>query len=263
MQVIIYGVLGLFAGSFVNALVWRLRHKKDFVRGRSQCPNCHKKLSAAELVPVISWLWLRGHCRHCRKPISLQYPLVELATGLVFAASYYFWPHALITVSDKLLLASWLAAAVGLMALVVYDLKYLILPNKIIYPALLVAVLGRAVYIAGQTGNRTDMLLDWLLAVTVAAGIFWLLFHTSGGRWIGYGDVRLGLVTGTILADPALSLLMIFLASLIGSAAAIGLIAAGKAKITSKLAFGPFLICGAFASLLFGGQLIDWYKSLL
>src|SRR5580700_9634934 len=115
MIIVVLAVLGLCLGSFVNALVWRLheqsnpkqktKNKKQkakqlsanelsILRGRSMCPDCHHQLAAKDLVPVISWLDLRGKCRYCHRPISIQYPLVELATAGLFVFSYFFWPLA-------------------------------------------------------------------------------------------------------------------------------------------------------------------------
>src|SRR5438105_4077844 len=103
VKLVILAGLGLAFGSFINALVWRIHEKKDWVRQRSQCPHCGHKLAAKDLVPVISWLALRGRCRYCGKPISLQYPLVELAMAAVFISSYYFWPGGVAGVGEWLL----------------------------------------------------------------------------------------------------------------------------------------------------------------
>lgn len=255
--------LGLCLGSFVNALVWRVHRQKDFVRGRSQCVHCGHELAAADLVPVISWLSLRGRCRYCRKPISRQYPLVELVMAIIFIFSYAFWPGGVNTPADWLQLTTWLAASVGLLALLVYDARWMLLPNKILYPTLAVAFYGRALYIGGFESHPFRALGAWLLSVLIASGFFWVLFQVSKGKWIGYGDVRLGLLTGTLLADPLQALLMILLASVLGAALALPLLASGRKRMTEKLAFGPFLIISTGLVLLFGDQLIDWYRSLL
>src|SRR4051812_40657220 len=121
--------LGLCLGSFINALIWRLHENKDWVKGRSQCPNCGHVLAAKDLIPVLSWLALRGRCRYCGRTISKQYPVVELLTGVAFAASYLYWPETLSESGQKLLLITWLTSLVGLMALLVYDFKWMLLPN--------------------------------------------------------------------------------------------------------------------------------------
>src|SRR5579862_3972601 len=158
-------VAGLAAGSFVNALVWRLHEntkpkakkhssKLSIVNGRSICPSCRHKLAWYDLIPIFSWLALKGECRYCQKPISLQYPLVELTGGLVFAGSYAFWPQIVHQNGQWLLLAAWLAASVGLLALAVYDLRWMLLPNRIIYPTLVVTVAGRIGYLAAYQPRK-------------------------------------------------------------------------------------------------------------
>src|SRR4051812_5509965 len=128
MIMILYlGFLGLCLGSFVSALVWRTRARSTGKRksnpsifnGRSMCPKCRHLLSVWDLIPVVSWLWLRGRCRYCKKPIE-DSPLVELAMAAVFVTSYAFWPQPLHG-GQILLFVTWLACSVGLLALLVYD----------------------------------------------------------------------------------------------------------------------------------------------
>ena len=133
MIIAILAVVGLILGSFVNALVWRMHEGLSVAHGRSMCPHCKHTLAARDLVPVFSWLMLRGKCRYCKKPISPQYPLVELATSGLFVASYIWWP-SVFTGSQEAIFVLWLAILVGLVALAVYDIKWFLLPNKLIYP---------------------------------------------------------------------------------------------------------------------------------
>lgn len=258
----ILAFLGLCLGSFVNALVWRLHEHKDWVRARSQCTHCGHVLSAKDLVPVLSWLYLRGKCRYCQKGISWQYPAVELASAAAFVFSYIYWPTSLSNSGNLVLFVSWLIALVGLLALALYDLKWMLLPNKIIYPTLAVAALGNTIYLLGFSRNKWHFLLSWLASIVVASGVFLSLYVVSQGRWIGFGDVRLGLVTGTLLHSPAKSLIMIFLASLIGTLFVLPLLMAGKKALGAKLPYGPFLIVASFICVVWGDSLIDWYKKL-
>jgi len=266
---IVLFVLGLAFGSFVNALVWRLHEQKikkaknlSVLNGRSMCVHCHHVLAWYDLIPLLSWLSLGGKCRYCKKPISYQYPIVELIGGLVFAVSYLLWPQVVHINGQWLLLATWLAAAVGLLALAVYDLRWMLLPNKIIYPTLFVAAAGRLLYTIIFADRPLHSLLLWFLSLVISSGFFLALFIVSDGKWIGFGDVRLGLITGTLLADPYQSLAMIFLASLIGTLVVVPGLAAGKRSMTSKLPYGPFLIVAAGVMVLFGAHLINWYKNI-
>ncbi len=284
-------VLGLIFGSFVNALVWRL-HQQSLVishqssvkktesqlatgdsrpatknlsvwNGRSMCPNCRHELAAKDLIPVFSWLALSGRCRYCKAPISRQYPLIELITGVIFAASYHFWPQALVSGDQKLLFIIWLATSIGLLALAIYDFRWLLLPNKILYPTFFVALAGRLSYILAFAPDEAHSFGLLLLSLVVASGLFWLIFTLSRGKWIGYGDVRLGWILGTLLADPAMSFLMIFLASVIGTIFALPALISGQSGLASKLPFGPFLIAATMLVVLFGDSLVSWYRHLL
>jgi prepilin signal peptidase PulO-like enzyme (type II secretory pathway) len=268
-------IAGLCLGSFVNALVWRVHeqsrsskaksrkasHELSILTGRSLCPNCRHQLSTADLIPVLSWLYLRGRCRYCHKPIE-DSPLIELGLAAVFLASYIFWPVDFNVAGQWVLFITWLASAVGLMALFVYDARWSILPNRIIYPTAVVATIGRLVYLVGFEDRKLHALLAWALSVAIASGIFYLLFIGSKGKWIGFGDVRLGLITGTLLADPVKSFLMIFLASALGTLVALPGIIGQKKSLQTRIPYGPFLIAACFITILFGGNLIDWYQTI-
>lgn len=273
MNIAIYIILiwfGLALGSFVNAWVWRLHEQLEgkkgnkspsIVNGRSICPRCRHQLAWRDLVPVLSWVWLKGRCRYCKKSISLQYPLVELSLAIIFALSYAFWPVD-ISGWQWPLFISWLVAAVGLAALFIYDSRWMVLPRQIIYPATAAAAIGRLAYILGAEPHKLRAFFYWVAAVAVAGGIFWVLYAVSKGEWIGFGDVRLGLLSGTLLATPAKSFLMIFMASVIGVAVIAPALAAGKKSLSSKMPYGPFLITATAVCVLFGQSIIDWYKRI-
>ena len=225
------------------------------------CPHCRHELASRDLIPVFSWLWLRGRCRYCKKTISKQYPVVEAVMAAVFLISYTYWPQALHG-GQIILFVTWLACSVGLLALLVYDLKWMLLPNAILYPTFFIALAGRLVFLIGYQSDKPRAFIDWILSITLAAGIFGLIYYLSAGKWIGFGDVRLGLVTGTLLGVPSKSFLMIFLASLLGLAAIIPLIGLNKRQLSAKIPYGPFLISATFICTIFGSNLIDWYKNL-
>lgn len=275
MIVVILVVLGLALGSFVNALTWRL-HEQDklkakslklkaelsILKGRSMCPHCRHSLATKDLLPVVSWLWLRGKCRYCYKPISTQYPTVELVTAGLFVLSYLYWPNSFTHV-EIFRFSCWLVFLTGFMALAVYDLKWFLLPDKIIYPlyyvAILQVVLGKIVLNSATAVTIPAVAWGFL----VGGGIFYLLFQVSNGKWIGGGDVKLGGLLGLILGGSAASLLMIFGASLFGTLLALPMMAAGKAKKDTHLPFGPFLLLSAVVVQLFGATLLHWYKTHL
>jgi prepilin signal peptidase PulO-like enzyme (type II secretory pathway) len=267
MIYIVLAVLGLALGSFVNAVVYRVheqaKSKKtgqelSILKGRSMCPHCRHALAVRDLVPLFSWLSLRGKCRYCHKPISRQYPLVEAATALLFVLSYFWWPVP-VQGSQTVLFGLWLALLTGFMALIVYDLRWLLLPDRLLYPLTLVALVFAGVAAATAVHPGREV-LNTVLAVAVGGGVFYVLFQVSAGKWIGGGDVKLGWLLGLIAATPARSLLMIFSAALLGSLASLPLLLARKLQRNSTIPFGPFLIVGAIVVQLFGHTILLWYR---
>ena len=269
----VYAVLILFGlcfGSFVNALVWRV-HKQENVKsknkrgkysiatGRSMCVDCGHTLEPKDLVPVLSWLSLRGKCRYCHKSISWQYPLVELLTALIYVLSYIYWPSTL-TGYGLFQYCLWLVFVVGLMALAVYDLRWMLLPNRIIYPLLGLAIVQQLVAVIFY-GQGLHYLLQVWMSILIGGGMFALIYFVSKGKWIGFGDVRLGTLLGLLLGAPDLAMLMIFVSSILGTILVIPLLLTGKAKYSTKLPYGPLLIVGAVIVRLFGASIIVWYKS--
>ncbi len=267
-------ILGLCFGSFVNALVWRL-HEQDkpkkkraasdddlsIVKGRSMCPHCKHTLAASDLLPLFSWLFLGGKCRYCRKPIGWQYPLVEAATAVLFVASYLWWPQGFDN-RGIFELAIWLVALVAFMALIVYDLRWMLLPNKIVFPLTGLAIF-KVFGVAILFGGGVHSILNALFGLLIAGGIFYVLFQVSDGKWIGGGDVKLGFALGLLLGGPTLAMLMLFVASLLGTLVALPGLLAKRLKRTSVLPFGPFLILGTMITMLFGTALITWYEHRL
>lgn len=200
---------------------------------------------------------LRGRCRYCHKPIP-DTPLSELITPLLFVLSYLYWP-AVITGYQIVLFSFWLVFLVGFVTLAIYDFKWKLLPNRVVFPmmwlSLVQLVIGLILFhlTLGEVGGV-------ILASFAGGGIFWLLFQISSGKWIGGGDVKLGFLIGSLFTSPFQSLLFIFFGSLIGTFVSLPLLLSGKAKRTSHLPFGPFLIASAIIVRLFGLSIITWYK---
>ncbi len=279
-------VLGLVLGSFVNAFVWRLHeqqkralqpdkkkrstttetdsHNLSILTGRSMCTHCGHELAARDLVPVLSYVWLRGKCRYCHKPIE-DTPLAELATPILCVGSYLWWPFDLSASGfsmGRVLFGFWLIVLVCFVILALYDLRWFLLPDKVVVPLSVVAGLDVAVQ-AVVFGGGWAVITDALWGVACIAGFFYLLYLFSRGTWIGFGDVKLGIALGLLVGGPLPALLLIFIASLLGSVVAVPLMLRGKAKATTHVPFGPFLLAGAVIVMLFGEQITSWYLSLL
>lgn len=264
-------LVGLCLGSFVNALVWRThqqstaktnkkRREFSISRGRSMCPHCKHSLAARDLVPVLSWLELRGRCRYCNKSISWQYPVVELSMAVLYCVSYLYWPYEFGWVG-ALQFIVWLGILVLLMALFVYDLHWMLLPNSLVYT--LLGLVGLQTII-GLASGVPDVwfVLNLILGSIALGGVFWLLFQVSGGAWIGGGDVRLGFAIGLLAGSLINSVLLLFIASLLGTVVSLPLILQGK-KASHKVPFGPFLITATVIVYLFGASINSWYQGLL
>jgi prepilin signal peptidase PulO-like enzyme (type II secretory pathway) len=259
MIVLLLALLGLILGSFVNAFVWRLYKGKDWVTGRSECTHCHHELAPKDLVPVFSWLWLHGRCRYCHKKIE-DNPLVEAGLPVIFIVSYLLWPLPL-EGSGFFEFVVWCIFLVGFMALVVYDFRWYLLPNKIVFPLIGLA-LAQVITMAIWDGDLEQLLMAFSGAIVVA-GLFYALFWLSNGTWIGGGDVKLGVVLGLLAGGVVEGFLLLFLASVAGMLAALPLIIKGKAHRKTQLPFGPFLIIGLILVQFFSTDIIDWYTGLL
>lgn len=256
MITLILFLFGLIFGSFINALVWRLHSKKDWVKERSICPHCKHVLAAKDLVPVVSWLMLKGKCRYCKKPISAQYPAVELLTASLFALSFTFWPSSF-NLPGILAFGVWLFVLVLLIALLVYDVRWMLLPNKLV--AVLTVASVVLVVLLAWDGNGVTYVLQALLGAGVFFAIFWLLFTLSSGKWIGGGDVKLAFSLGLIAGSLNNVLLTIFIASLLGTVLITPMLLSKRLKVHSKIPFGPFLILATIIVFWFGTRMISWY----
>lgn len=251
-------IYGLLIGSFLNAWLWRTAVNKSIKRGRSQCPDCGHTLTAKDLIPVVSWLGLRGRCRYCGKAINWQYPAIELLTAVLFLASY-------LTLAPSgawgwIAAAVWLYLLASLIFLAIYDARHLLLPDKVLLPAiaaqagylLLLAISGQA----GGTG-----LIPYLLTALIAGGVFYALVAVSQGRWLGGGDIKLVFLMGLVLG-PSKTLLALFLAFNSAAVVGVALILLKRKGRKDTIAFGPFLIAATICAYLVGQRLIDWYWNL-
>jgi prepilin signal peptidase PulO-like enzyme (type II secretory pathway) len=206
----------------------------------------------------LSWLSLKGKCRYCGKSISVQYPVVEAATALLFIASYIWWPFSL-GGWQTAIFGLWLAVLIGLIALLVYDMRWYLLPNRIIYPLSGLALVMAVIRIASAPRPAREF-LETVAAVAIGGGVFYVLFQVSKGKWIGGGDVKLGWLLGLVVGTAGKAFLLIFAASLLGTVVSLPLLASNKLKRSSQIPFGPFLIVAAIIVQLFGAALLHWYR---
>lgn len=278
-------LIGACMGSFAGATVWRLRarqlsfdkkHKEPYdtveyarlkkllgkktMEDRSRCLECGYELKWYDLIPIVSWLSLGGKCRSCRKPIGAFELLMELGMVAFFVLSYIFWPGGVQTPLEIAHFGLWLVAGVIMGVLFAYDVKWFLLPNTY---TLALAVVGLAIVgvVAAESGEVLGTILTAVGAVAVLAGLYGVLYAVSGGRWVGFGDVKLGVGLGLILVEWQLALVALFLANLIGCLIVIPLLAAKKLKRNSHIPFGPMLIAGTILAFFIGTPLLNWYLS--
>jgi len=253
---IFIGLVGLAMGSFVDALVWRLKNKKDFVKDRSECEKCHHKLGAKDLVPVISWLSLGGKCRYCKHSISITSPIIEISMSLLFVLSYFFWPLGFSEWQAVASFVIWLIYMVLLIALFVYDLKWMFLPDKLIFPLIGLSLVDAGLRVSLMpTTNYIFYVVSGILAI---AGFYSALFFLSKGKWGGFGDVKLGIFIGAVLGWQK-SLMVLIISNVVGFLYVVPGLLLGKLNRKSRVPFGPFLIIGFIIAGLFGDIILNWY----
>jgi len=245
---------GLVMGSAVTALAWRVPRGISWVRGRSACPACETTLGLADLVPLFSFLFARGRCRHCRAPVSWRYPLTEVLCAawavLLFVQLGFTWAF--------LPLALW---GFLLVALLWIDLDFKLLPDVLTYPGMALGLAAALLLYGFGPGARHA-----LLGLVTGSGILWLLawawirFRRIEG--MGGGDVKLAAMFGVLLGWQ-LTLLTLFVASLAGSLWGAALMLRGRGGMKSELPFGTLLAPAAMLVFLWGHGWIGAYARLL
>ncbi|MGZ6640602.1 MAG: prepilin peptidase [Solirubrobacteraceae bacterium] len=238
---------GLIVGSFLNVVAWRLPRGESLAHPPSHCPSCDTPIKPYDNVPVLSWLLLRGRCRACGAPISARYPLVELGTGLLWAAVVLAcWDDAGQIVLGILLVGF-------LVPITLIDLDFRLIPNKLTLPA---AVLALVTILALDRGFLAEALI-----AAAAAGGFFFVAAVAYPRGMGMGDVKLAAVMGLYLGRAVAP--AVFIALIAGVVVGAGIIARKGAAAGRKTAvpFGPFLALGAVIALFAGDAIVDAYLS--
>lgn len=251
-------LFGLIIGSFLNCVIYRLE-KGEQLTGRSYCPHCKHTLTWIDLIPVYSFLFLRGKCRYCHKKISMQYPIIESLTALIFFLIFIFPPFAKASDGQAILnfinLCFLLYITSSLIVIFVYDLKHYMIPDKVLFPAIAIAFLYHLIF------SPQLLFINYALAGLGVAAFFCIIFIISKGTWIGFGDCKLAVLLGLLLGFPYI-VLGLFLAFLFGAIIGLILMYYKKKGLKSEIPFAPFLITGTFVAMFWGPQMISWYTSL-
>ena len=261
-------IAGVFIGSFLGVVVDRIPRKETVLKGRSHCEKCKKDLGLFDLIPVISFLILKGKCRYCKVKLPLFYPIIELSTGILFVATYIF------VISNEFInLNSFIINPLSLIILTYYlfiissfivifftDLKYGIIPDKIVFPAVVISIFYLLIF------NPSSLILNLVsglgafLFFVVISSTFYILTKKQG---MGGGDIKLSFLLGLFLGFPGI-IVSLYIAFLTGTFIAIILILwKKKAFLKDTLSFGPFLIAGTVVSLFWGNLIYSFALNLL
>ena len=254
-------VLGLVVGSFANVPIHRWPRQQSVTQPRtSACPVCAAPIAPRDNIPVVSWLLLKGHCRHCDARIHWRYPLVELITAVLFGA--VAWVHGWTGVLPALLVITWTTVVATAI-----DLEFRIIPNRMTYPLapMMLALVTLAAVIDGQWSDWVRAVIAGL-AIPVTMFLFSYAFELLRGKpGIGMGDIKwapsLALAVGYL---GAWHLVIWFYGTIIsGGVIAIGLVLAGKARMAARIPYGPYLAVGALLAILAGDPIAVWLEARL
>lgn len=282
-------IFGLIVGSFLNCVIYRLemwekgeitcfvnnkprKTPLGFLRGKSFCPNCKHILFWQDLIPIFSYLFLKGKCRYCKEKISIQYPLVEIATALLFL--FIFWA---LDFEFGLIFGFWILISCFLIIVFVFDFKHYIIPDKIVYSAIIIAFLCQLFnFLDFENCNLFGIwsadwriefvvlkpLFNYFISGVIAASFFLAIVLVSRGKWMGGGDVKLAFFMGLFLGWPKI-LVALFFSFFIGAIISIVLMLFKKKGLKSEIPFGPFLIIGTYIALFWGNEIARWYLNIL
>lgn len=284
---LVLALLGLFVGSFAGATVWRIRahqlreddaegeklstedkhllkklKKTSVMKDRSVCLHCGHQLAWYDLIPVVSWVSSLGRCRHCHKSIGWFEPAIELGMAAFFAVSYMVWPQPFDTSLEIAQFVLWLITGTGLAILSVYDFKWFLLPNRVMFPLIGVGLVNSALVLYASQ-FALSAVMNIIYSCLILSGLYYLIYVASRHRWVGFGDIKLGLVLALTLVDWQLSLMALFLANAIGTLLVLPLLLSGKMKRNTRIPFGPLLISGWLIAGLFGVEIAHWYLALI
>lgn len=239
---------------------------------RSYCEHCGHELRSVDLIPLWSWLSTVGKCRYCGAKIGASTVAIELSGGVLFVVSYLLWPisHPIVGPNfanflQPLNLAQfivWLMAVVLLLALFFYDARWCRLPNFFMYPLMFVALIF-AILSVDFAHFSPQILLNFALALLPVFGVYLSLFAVSSGEWIGFGDVKFGIVVALLAADWRLSLVVLVFANFAGTLFIIPGLAMRKLSRHSQIAFGPFLIGATFLIVLLSPAILRFWTNFL
>lgn len=248
-------IIGIVLGNFYNVCIYRIPNNQSIINTPSHCYNCNTRIKPLDMVPILSWILLRGKCRYCRQKISLRYSLVELLIGVLFILVYRVYGYNIITLYYLLL--------VSLLLIITFiDLDYYIIPDELIIFGSIVAVIFN---ILGKGISIKDSLLGCLMCGGGMLVLIYLIEIIIKKEVMGRGDIKLFGMVGLFLGIK-LGLLTILLSVYVGATCGVAIIIyskINKKEFNSMIPYGPFISMGALISILYGINIINWYIGLL
>jgi len=255
LAVFLLALLGLAVGSFLNVCIDRLPKNESIVNPPSHCPDCQHKLAAKDLIPLFSYIRLRGRCRYCQATIPRRLLWVELATALIFALLCWYYG-----LTSPVL---WIMAFYACLFIIIFvvDLEHGLILNKVVYPGMIVALL-LALYPLPWLNEPMGMRIAYAaLGGAIGFAILFLIAILSRGG-MGWGDVKLAALIGLATGFPMVFVALI-LGAILGGIVAVALLIAKKRKRRQTIPFGPFLAAAAMITLLWGSNIANWYLGLM
>jgi leader peptidase (prepilin peptidase) / N-methyltransferase len=253
IRALLFGLFGLVFGSFLSVVIYRVPRKESIVAPRSACPRCGAMIGARDNVPVLSYIALGGRCRSCRTRIPVRYPLLELATGLLFAGAALRFDSAYTAGVVALLF-------MVLVAVAMIDIEHQIVPNRILYPSfpLFAALVG----LGAALGHDMELVPAALGFLAFGGGLLLVAVVSPGG--MGMGDVKLAALIGLVLGalGPRYVVVAAGVGILAGGLGAIALMALTGASRKAKIPFGPYLAAGAIVAAFLAPTIASWYTGL-
>lgn len=250
---VIVFLYGIVIGSFLNVCIYRIPENSSIVFGRSHCMSCNQPIKWYDLVPIFSFLFLRGKCRNCKAKISIQYPAIEALNGILYVLVFYIYGwndfyHIILSIINCLIISA-------LIVLSVIDFRTNTIPFGINIFIFITGVIGAfAEYFAG--GRKLMIAADHLIGFFAVSVFLLILFYATKGQGMGGGDIKLMAAAGLALGAKSV-ILAFFIGCILGA-----IIHPIRMKLLHKsrvLAFGPYLSVGITISILFGKQIVDWY----
>ena len=252
---IIFALLGGVIGSFLNVCIDRLPRDESIIFPPSHCEHCQHRLAAPDLVPVFSYLWLKGHCRYCQAPVPRRILWVELTSSIMFALLY--WNYGLSTEMAVMAFYSCL-----FLVIFVVDLEHGLILNKVIYPGMAAALV---ISVVAPQPWLTPLLSTGILSAAAGGGLGFILLLlvaiiSRGG--MGFGDVKLAALMGLAIGFPLVMFSLVF-GAILGGIIGAALLVSKKRSRRDAIPFGPFLALAAMITMLWGNSLLYWYVGLM